>query len=166
MTKTTRRILLLSASLLTASLWATDTVSFPGSTPAAAPAAAAATPAAGAPKQQKLIKVCSINTAQGFQEFQANVQVVQTQRQLVIDANTAYEKETNAAKKKELKTKLDELLAKLNENNQTMIKTYGFSLERSYTVAVEKADVYMLVSDEEAAKFEKAQAEAAAAAKK
>ena len=157
MTKTTLRLLLLSAATLSTSLWAADTVTFPGST---APSSSAAS--APAPKQQKLLKVCSLTTAQGFQEFQANVQVVQTQRQLVIDANAAYEKETNATKKKELKAKLDELLAKLNENNQTMIKTYGFSLERSYTVSVEKADVYMLVSDEEAAKIEKAQADAAA----
>ena len=140
--------------MLTASLWAADSVTFPGSTPTPAP-----TPAT--PKQQKLLKVCSIITAQGFQEFQANVQVVQTQRQQVIEANTAYEKEANATKKKELKVKLDEMLAKLNENNQKMIKTYGFSLERSYTVSVEKADVYMLVTDEEAAKIEKAQADTA-----
>ena len=140
--------------MLTASLWAADSVTFPGSTPTPAP-----TPAT--PKQQKLLKVCSISTAQGFQEFQANVQVVQTQRQQVIEANTAYEKEANATKKKELKVKLDEMLAKLNENNQKMIKTYGFSLERSYTVSVEKADVYMLVTDEEAAKIEKAQADTA-----
>ena len=154
MNKTTIRVLLLSASMLTASLWAADSVTFPGSTPTPAP-----TPAT--PKQQKLLKVCSISTAQGFQEFQANVQVVQTQRQQVIEANTAYEKEANATKKKELKVKLDEMLAKLNENNQKMIKTYGFSLERSYTVSVEKADVYMLVTDEEAAKIEKAQADTA-----
>jgi len=153
MTKSTLGVLLLGASMLTASLWAADTVTFPGATATPAPA-----PATPAPKQQKLLKVCSITTAQGFQEFQANVQVMQTQRQLVIEANTAYEKETNAAKKKELKAKLDELLAKLNENNQAMIKAYGFSLDRSYTVSVEKADVYMLVTDEEAAKIEKAQA--------
>ena len=155
MNTTTIRVLLLSASMLTASLWAADSVTFPGSTPTPAPAAPT-------PKQQKLLKVCSISTAQGFQEFQANVQVVQTQRQQVIEANTAYEKEANATKKKELKVKLDEMLAKLNENNQKMIKTYGFSLERSYTVSVEKADVYMLVTDEEAAKIEKAQADTAA----
>ena len=154
MNKAPLRVLLLGASMLTASLWAADTVTFPGATAAPAPAAT--------PKPQRLIKVCSINTAPGFQEFQANVQVVQKQRQLAIGTKAAYEKETNAAKKEELKTKLDELIAKLNENNQLMIKTYGFSLERSYTVAVEKADVYMLVTDEEAAKIEKSQADAAA----
>jgi len=53
------------------------------------------------------------------------------------------------------------MLAKLNEDNQKMIKTYGFSLDRTYTIAIEKADVYMLVSDEEAAKLEKQQAAAA-----
>ena len=154
MIKAPLRVLLLGTSMLTASLWAADTVTFPGSTSAPAPAPA--------PKQQKLLKVCSITSAQGFQEFQANVQVMQNQRQLAIEAKNAYDKETDADKKKELKAKLDALLVKLNENNQTMIKTYGFSLERSYTVSVEKADVYMLVTDEEAAKIEKAQAETAA----
>lgn len=142
MIKTSLRVLLLSATVLSASLWAAE--------PAAAP------------KQQKLLKVCTLNTAQANKEFQANVQLVQAQRQLAIEANAAYEKETDAKKKKDLKEKLDALLAKLNENNQKMIKTYGFSLERSYTVSIEKADVYMLVTDEEAAKIEKAQAEAAA----
>ena len=142
MIKTSLRVLLLSATVLSASLWAAE--------PAAAP------------KQQKLLKVCTLNTAQANKEFQANVQLVQAQRQLAIEANAAYEKETDAKKKKDLKEKLDALLAKLNENNQKMIKTYGFSLERSYTVSIEKSDVYMLVTDEEAAKIEKAQAEAAA----
>ncbi len=146
MTKTTVRALLLTASMLTASLWAADTVSFPSA------------PAASAAKQQKLLKVCTLNTAQANQEFQANVQLVQAQRKLAIDTNTALEKETDAKKKKKLKADLDALLVKLNENNQKMIKTYGFSLERSYTVSIEKADVYMLVTDEEAAQIEKAQA--------
>lgn len=155
MTNTTLRVLAFSASLLTACLLPAQTVSFPGSTaPASAPA--------NAPKQQKLLKVCSLTTVQANQEFQANVQVMQAERQQVIEANTAYEKETNAAKKQELKTKLDQLLAKLNEDNQKMIKAYGFSLDRTYTLAVEKADVYMLVTDEEAAKIEKEQAAAAA----
>ncbi|HSI08123.1 MAG TPA: hypothetical protein VK985_06005 [Rariglobus sp.] len=141
MIKTSLRVLLLSATVLSASLWAAE--------PAAAP------------KEQKLLKVCTLNTAQANKEFQANVQLVQAQRQLAIEANAAFEKETDTKKKADLKKKLDALLAKLNENNQKMIKTYGFSLERSYTVSIEKADVYMLVTNEEAAKIEKAQAEAA-----
>jgi hypothetical protein len=109
-------------------------------------------------KQQKLVLVSTIKTIQANQEFQANVQLLQTQRQQVIEANAAVGKETNAAKKKDLKAKLDALMAKLNENNDKMKKTYGFSLDRNYTIVVETAHIYMFVSDEEAAKFEKEQA--------
>lgn len=146
MTKTAIRLLLISASMFTACLWAAESST------------------ATAPKQQKLLKVCTLNTAQANTEFQNNVKLVQAQRQLAIEAKAAYDKETDAAKKKELKGKLDAIIAKLNENNQKMIKTYGFSLERNYTLQIEKADIYMLVTDEEAAQIAKAQ-EAAAAKK-
>ena len=49
----------------------------------------------------------------------------------------------------------------MTDDNQKMVKAYGFSLDRAYTLSVEKADVYMIVSDEEAAKIEKTQAAAA-----
>jgi hypothetical protein len=120
---------------------------------------------ASAPKQQKLVEVCTLKTVEANQEFQSNVQLLQTQRQQAIDLTAALEKETDAAKKKDLKAKLDELMAKLTENNQKMVKAYGFSLERNYTIVIETAHVYMFVSDEEAAKIEKEQAAAAKAAK-
>lgn len=150
MTKMTLGLLALGGTLLTAGLLS-----------AQSPAAPAGANAAGAPKQPKLVKVCTLSTVQANQEFQANVQVMQNERQQVIDANAAYEMEPDAAKRKELKTKVDTLLAKLNEDNQRMIKAYGFSLEHAYSLEVEKASVYMLVSEEEAAKIEQAQAEAA-----
>jgi hypothetical protein len=37
-----------------------------------------------------------------------------------------------------------------------MRKTYGFSIDRNYTVVIETAHVYMFVTDEEAAKIEAA----------
>lgn len=118
--------------------------------------------AAPAPQQQKLVRVATLKTVEANQEFQANVQLLQAQRQQAVELNTAMEKETNATKKKELKAKVDELLGKLNENNEKMVKAYGFSLNRNYTMVVETSHVYMLVTDEEAAKFEKEQAAAAA----
>ena len=151
MKKTTLGLLALTASLfVVGALLAQSGASKAAPAPAAAPA-----------KPQKLIKVCTLSSVQANQEFQSNIQFMQAQRQLVIETNAAFEKEPNAAKKKEIKAKLDDLLAKLNENNQKMVQAYGFSLDRTYTLAVEKADVYMLVSDEEAVKFEKAQAAAA-----
>ena len=151
MKKTTLGIIGLSVSLLAA-----------GALLAQTPATKAAAPAE---KQQKLIRVSTLRTIEANQEFQTNVQVLQTQRQQALEANAAMEKETNAAKKKELKAKFDALMAKLNENNDKMRKAYGFSLDRNYTVVAEIAHVYMFVSDEEAAKFEKEQAAAAKAEK-
>ncbi len=116
----------------------------------------AAQPAPAA-KQQKLLKVATLKTAEANREFQANVQLLQAQRQAAIQLNSEIEKETHAAKKKELKTQLDALIAKLNENAEKMRNAYGFSLERNYTIEIETAHVYMLVTDEEAAKIEAAQ---------
>lgn len=119
--------------------------------------AATPPPAAPAEKPQKLVRVSTLNSIDANREFQANVQVMQAQRQAAVELNAAIEKEKDATKKAELKKQLDTLMAKLNENNDTMRKTYGFSLERNYTLVIEKAHVYMLVSEEEAAKIEKAQ---------
>ncbi len=121
----------------------------------------AAAPAAPAPKQQKLLKVSTLKTAEANREFQANVQLLQAQRQAAIQLNSEIEKETDAAKKKTLKGQLDALMAKLNENNEKMRNAYGFSLDRNYTLEIETAHVYMLVTDEEAAKIEAAQKAAA-----
>ena len=144
MKKTSLAIIAFSAALLAAG------IGLGQAGPAAAPAA----------KPQKLVRVSSLKTIEANREFQANVQFVQMQRQAVIELNTALEKEKDAARKKELKTQVDALLAKLNENNDKMRKAYGFSLDRNYTLVVETAHVYMLVTDEEAAKIEKAQAQA------
>ena len=48
-------------------------------------------------------------------------------------------------------------MAKLNENNQKMVKTYGFSLTRNYTMIVETSHIYMFVSEAEATRIEESQ---------
>lgn len=135
-----------------------------GQNKSAAPAAATPPAAsAPAPKQQKLVKVATLNNAEANREFQANVQVMQAQRQRAVELDAAMKKETDARKKAELKTQLDQAMAKLNEDNDKMQKAYGFSLARNYTMVIETAHIYMLVTDEEAAALEKAEKEAAAA---
>lgn len=119
------------------------------------PKAAPAAPAAGA-KPTKLVKIATLNTAKENQEFQANVQLVQAQRQKALELTTAVEKEKDATKKKALQKELDELMTKLNQNNEVMIKTYGFSLNRDYTLEIEKASIYLHATEEEAARMEKA----------
>lgn len=150
MKKSTLGIIGFSAGLLAAgNLFAESAAKKP------APAAAAPT----AEKQQKLVLVSTLKTVEANREFQANVQVVQAQRQKAVEVSAQFEKETNPTKKKEIKTQLDALMVQLNENNQKMVKAYGFSLDRNYTMVVETAHVYMFVTDEEAAKIEKEQAE-------
>ena len=133
---------------------------------AAESASKAATPPAPAQKQQRVVQVAALNSAEEYQQFQNNVQVMQNQRQACVEASAAMEKEKDPAKKKDLKAKLDQMLAKLNDDNQKMVKAYGFSLERNYTAVIDKARVFMLVTDEEATKIEKDQAAQAAAAAK
>ena len=152
MKKSIVAVLGLSACLLVSGLIAADSKKAADTKKAAAPAAE---------KPQKLVRVSTLKTVEANREFQANVQVMQAQRQAAVELNAAHDKETNATKKKEIKAKLDEALAKLNENNQKMVKAYGFSLDRNYTLVIETAHVYMFVSDEEAAKIEKEQAAAA-----
>lgn len=123
--------------------------------------ALAADKPAEAPKPQKLVKVASLNTVEANAEFQRNVQIVQAQRQLAVELNSAMEKEKDAKKKADLQKQRDEALAKLNENNAKMAQAYGFSITRNYTMEVEKSHIYMLVSEEEAAQIEKNQAEQA-----
>lgn len=112
-------------------------------------------PAAAAPAPQpKLVRIATLNTVQANQEFQANVQLLQRQRQLALELNAAMDKEKDSAKKKELKAQLDKTLAQLNDNNDKMQKAYGFSLTRNYTLEIEVAHVYLQVTPEEAAKLE------------
>ena len=118
------------------------------------------TPAANAPTQQmKLVRVATLKTAEANREFQNNVQVMTNLRKAAVDLQSDMEKEKDAKKKAELKAKFDAALAKLNENNQLMLKTYGFSIERNYVMEIEVSNVYLMVTEEEAAKLEKAEAD-------
>jgi hypothetical protein len=123
--------------------------------------AGTAKPGAAAAQSQKLVRVSTLKTVEQNREFQANVNLVQQQRQAAIELNSSMEKETDAKKKAGFKQQLDTVLARLTENNDKMQKAYGFSLSRNYSLEIEVAHIYMIVTDEEAVRFEKAAAEAA-----
>lgn len=122
-----------------------------GQSQTAAPAPAAA------PKTQKLVLVRTLDGVKANQDFQHDVQIMQSERQNAVDLTTAVEKEKDAKKKKDLKAQLDTLMTKLKTDDAAMQKAYGFSITRNYSMEVEKSNIYMLVSDEEAAKIEQAQ---------
>lgn len=97
-----------------------------------------------------LVKVASLNTIDANKEFQKNVQLVQQQRALAAEVLSKLEASENKDEKVQLKTQFDSLQKKLNENNQLMFKTYGFSLNRNYVLTVEKSHIHMWVTAEEA----------------
>jgi len=99
---------------------------------------------------QKLVHISSLNSVEANQEFQQNVRVVQAQRQGLIDLLNQINETTDSAEVATLEAQRDELLASLNRNNQTMLETYGFTLNRNYVMVVEKSHIFLAVSEEEA----------------
>ena len=108
----------------------------------------------------QLIKVATLNTMDANKEFQKNVQLVQQQRALAAQILTKLNGTTDKQEKQKLEKQLESLQKKLNENNQLMFKTYGFSLNRNYVLTVEKAHIHMWVNEEEAKAIQARSAEA------
>ena len=95
--------------------------------------------------------------------FRRNVQLVQAQRNQLIQMKKADETATG-----EQKAKLEEEIKKAEEtlikNNEEMTKRYGFSLARDYLMEVEESKLYTLVNEEQFLKAEKLAEEAALSA--
>ena len=107
--------------------------------------------AAPAQEGAVLVKVSTIESAEAFLEFQHNVRMVQAQRERVLELAAQIERAgDNASLRASLQEEQERVLASLERNNQRMIETYGFTITRDYTVVVEKAHIYMLVTPEEA----------------
>ena len=98
----------------------------------------------------QLVKVAELNTIDANKEFQKNVQLVQQQRALAAQILTKINSTSEKQEKAKLQSQLENLQKKLNENNQLMFKTYGFSLNRNYVLTVEKSHIHMWVSEDEA----------------
>ncbi len=92
--------------------------------------------------------------------FRRNVQLVQAQRNQLVQMKEAEKTATD-----EQKTKLEEEIKKAEEtllkNNEEMTKRYGFSLARDYLMEVEESKLYTLVNEEQFLKAEKLAEDAA-----
>jgi hypothetical protein len=103
--------------------------------------------------KMELVKVASLNTIDSNKEFQRNVQLVQQQRALAAELLSKMDTVQDEKEHNKLQTELDGLQQKLNENNELMFKTYGFSLNRNYVLTVEKSHIHMWVTEEESKKI-------------
>lgn len=94
--------------------------------------------------------------------FRRNVQLVQTQRNQLVQM-----KQAEASATGEDKAKLEEQIKTAEEtlvkNNDEMVKRYGFSLNRDYLVEIEESKLYTLATEEEFLKAEKEAADRAIA---
>lgn len=103
--------------------------------------------------KMELVKVASLNTIDSNKEFQRNVQLVQQQRALAAELLSKMDTIQDEEEHNKLQAELDALQQKLNENNELMFKTYGFSLNRNYVLTVEKSHIHMWVTEEESQKI-------------
>ena len=103
--------------------------------------------------KMELVKVASLNTIDSNKEFQRNVQLVQQQRALAAELLSKMDTVQDEKEHNKLQTELDGLQQKLNENNELMFKTYGFSLNRNYVLTVAKSHIHMWVTEEESKKI-------------
>ena len=108
--------------------------------------------ASQAAQQTQLVKLSSIEGKAANDEFTRNVQVLQAQRAEIVKLNEA----TNAAPAGKghdaLQAQLDAALKRLETDNQTMVKTYGYSILRNYVRIPEKSEIFIVLTPEEIAK--------------
>ena len=120
------------------------------STPQSGAAADAATAAAA---QNTLVKISTIEGKAANDEFTRNVQVLQNERQEIVKLNTSTnEAAAGSDARKALQTQLDAAVARLDTDNKTMAKTYGYSILRNYVRIPEMSEVYVVLTEDEIAK--------------
>ena len=122
-------------------------------TPGTSTAQSGATPAASAAAQNTLVKISTIEGKPANDEFTRNVQVLQNERQEIVKLNTATnEAAAGSDARKALQAQLDAAVARLDADNKTMAKTYGYSILRNYVRIPEVSEVYVVLTEDEIAK--------------
>ena len=111
--------------------------------------------AASNPSQQQsvLVKVAAIDGLDANEEFTRNVQVIQSQRQEIVKLNASTnEAAAGSDERKVLQTELDAAVKRLEMDNQTMAKSYGYSILRNYVRVPEVSQIFVVLTEEEIAK--------------
>jgi len=107
------------------------------------------------PSQQKnvLVKVATLNGLEANDEFTRNVQVLQAQRQEIVKLNASTnEAAVDSDARKALQTQLDAAVKRLETDNQTMAKSYGYSILRNYVRIPEVSQVFVVLTEDEITK--------------
>ena len=98
-----------------------------------------------------LISVCTLNTADAVQGYQKDVARVQTVRDEAISLQAAVTASETSADKAYAQGKLDVVMDQLKALNVAMFDAYGFSINRNYTMQIDKSSLFVWVSESELA---------------
>ena len=113
----------------------------------------ASTAQTGAAAQTSLVKISTIEGKAANEEFTRNVQVLQAERQEIAKLNKSInEAAAGSDARTALQKQLDAAVARLDTDNRTMAKTYGYSILRNYARIPEVTEVYIVLTKEEMAK--------------
>ena len=99
-----------------------------------------------------LVKVATIDGLVANDEFTRNVQVVQALRQEIARLNEVLQKADAGAARDQAQAQLDAAVKKLEADNQTMSKTYGYSIMRNYVRVPDVSQILVVLTEEEIAK--------------
>ncbi len=108
--------------------------------------------ASQAAQQTQLVKLSTIEGKAANDEFTRNVQVLQAQRTEIVKLNEATDAAPAGKGHDDLQAQLEAAVKRLETDNQTMVKTYGYSILRNYVRIPEKSEVFIVLTPEEIAK--------------
>ncbi|MCR5184378.1 MAG: hypothetical protein K6B46_06765 [Opitutales bacterium] len=88
--------------------------------------------------------------------FRHNVQIVQAQRDRLVQMNAALAQMQDGEAKSKLEEEIKTATQRLEADNKTMTEKYGFSLTRNYLLQVVESKLYTAVNEEEFLKAQQA----------
>ena len=101
----------------------------------------------------KFLHVSTLSTVEANREFMRNVQVIAQLRQTLIRLGEHRKIAFTEEERKVTDEKIKELTEQLNTGDQTMAKSYGYSLSRDYIHVPVVTYVYLKLTEEEYAKM-------------
>lgn len=115
--------------------------------------ATAASSSEASPKE-KYIRLLTLDSIESNQAFRQSIQKLTAQRQRILQLTHQLPNETDSKKKTSLGKRLEAEIQVFDALNQKLKKTYGFSFDEPYIQDIEKAYLYLFLTEEEAAQLE------------
>lgn len=108
----------------------------------------------------KYRRIAVIPDERANDEFRLNVQKMIALRERVVQMNKIIEKMPAGEEKTKASEEFEKEKKQLEENNEKMVKAYGYSVARSYLMEIAKSKLYVKVNEEEFLKAKKLSEEA------